>query len=130
MGRRARLDVFGNDYPTPDGTCVRDYVHVVDIAKAHVLALERVLREPGVELHNLGSGQAHSVLDVIGAFERVSGVAIPYRMVGRRPGDVAMLCADSRRAQRDLRWTARLGLDRICTDLWRWETTHPDDNAS
>ena len=130
MGWRDRLDVFGDDYATPDGTCIRDYVHVVDIAHAHVRALERVLREPGVSLHNLGLGQGHSVLDVIGAFERVNGVSIPYQFTPRRPGDVDVLCADSRLARRELGWAASLGLDRICADAWRWSSTHPDGNAT
>lgn len=119
-GRRERLSVFGNDYPTPDGTCIRDYVHVVDVARAHVRAVERVVGEPGVSVHNLGTGRGHSVLELIEAFERTSGVAVPYEVVARRPGDVAALRADSSLARRELGWTATLDLDRICADLWRW----------
>ena len=107
-GCRERLAVFGNDYPTPDGTCIRDYVHVVDIARAHVRAVERVVGKPGVSIHNLGTGRGHSVLEVVEAFERASGVAIPYEIVPRRPGDVAMLRADSSLARRELGWTRHL----------------------
>ncbi len=124
-GRRERLSVFGDDYPTPDGTCIRDYVHVVDIARAHVHALEHLVQNSGVSVHNLGTGHGHSVLDVVGTFERATGVAIPYQIVPRRPGDVAVLCADSGRAQRELGWTAAFDLHRICTDLWRWRSARP-----
>ncbi|MXY52936.1 MAG: UDP-glucose 4-epimerase GalE [Gammaproteobacteria bacterium] len=128
-GRRKRLSVFGNDYPTPDGTCIRDYVHVVDIARAHVRAVERVVSEPGVSIHNLGTGRGHSVLEAVEAFERASGVAIPYEFAPRRPGDVAMLRADSSLARRELGWTATFDLDCICADLWRWRSGHPDGYA-
>ena len=119
-GRQARLDVFGGDYPTPDGTCVRDYVHVVDLARAHVRALARLACRPGVAVHNLGTGRGHSVLEVVRAFERASGRPIPFRVVGRRPGDPPVLCADPGLAQEELGWVATLGLDEMCADLWRW----------
>lgn len=128
-GQRDRLAVFGDDYPTPDGTCIRDYVHVVDIAQAHVHALERVLREPGFSVHNLGTGRGHSVLEVTHAFERISGVEVPRQVAARRPGDVAVLCADSSLARRELKWGPTRDLNLICADLWRWQSTHPEGYA-
>ena len=127
IGRNDCLDVYGDDYSTPDGTCVRDYVHVVDVAQAHVLSVERVADKPGLAIHNLGTGRGHSVREVVAAFERASEVAIPCRIARRRPGDVAVLCADVSRAREELGWSARNGLDDICADLWRWRTSHPND---
>ena len=116
--RHDRLDVFGDAHPTPDGTCVRDYVHVIDIARAHVLACKRMTAHAGFSVYNLGSGRGHSVLEVIRAFEHVNGVHIPYRIVHARPGEAAMVRSDPCRAQKELGWTAELQLDRICADLW------------
>ena len=127
LGRGERqLEVFGDDYPTPDGTCVRDYLHVMDLAGAHVAALNFLAPEPRIALHNLGTGRGHSVLDVIRAFERASGQAIPYRIVARRAGDAAISCANPSRAETDLGWTATRGLDRICADQWRFLSSRPN----
>jgi UDP-glucose 4-epimerase len=119
-GRDDELPVYGGDYPTRDGTCVRDYVHVADLAKGHVKALEKVTAGPGIDAYNLGTGIGHSVLEVIAAFEKASGAAIPWRIVERRPGDAPVIRADAEKARRELGWQATLGLDRICADAWRW----------
>jgi len=113
--------VFGNDYPTPDGTGVRDYVHVVDLARAHVSALAALPRLPGTTCVNLGTGRGHSVLEVVAAFERASGRPIPYRIEPRRPGDVAASYTDPSLALRLLGWRAERGLDDMCRDAWRWQ---------
>ena len=128
-GRRERLDVFGSDYPTPDGTGVRDYLHVVDLARGHLAALDHIRRSPGVAIHNLGTGRGHTVLEVVRAFESASGRAIPYRVAPRRAGDVAVSCADVRRARSELGWTATRDLGKVCEDLWRWQSLHPDGHA-
>ncbi len=128
--RRERLDVFGNDYSTHDGTGVRDYLHVVDLARGHLAALDYIRRSPGVAVHNLGTGRGHTVLDVVRAFESASGTTIPYRVTARRPGDIAVSRADVRRAREELGWTAIHDLDKVCTDLWRWQSLHPDGYAS
>ena len=125
VGRRARLSVFGNDYPTPDGTGVRDYIHVADLADGHVAALRRLLDTPGSLTVNLGTGQGYSVLDLVAAYARASGQPIPYDIVARRPGDVAACYADPARARQLLGWQARHGLDRMCADSWRWQTLNP-----
>lgn len=117
-GNRESLPVHGDDWPTRDGTCVRDYVHVVDVACAHVKALDWLAKAQGLTTCNLGTGRGHSVLEVVRAFERASGRTLPLRMVGRRPGDVAVACADPTRAWTVLGWRARRGLDRICADAW------------
>ena len=119
VGKLPRLRVFGNDYPTPDGTGVRDYVHVVDLAKGHVKALERLARQPQLAIYNLGTGLGHSVLEVVKAFEAASARRIPREFAARRPGDVATLYADPSKAQAELAWRAELGLARMCEDVWR-----------
>ncbi len=125
VGRRERLSVYGADYDTPDGTGVRDYIHVVDLARAHVRALERV-EETGESLTvNLGTGQGYSVLDVIGAFSRASNKAIPYDIVDRRPGDIASSYADPSHAAEILNWTAERGIEEMCRDHWRWQSGNP-----
>jgi len=125
LGRRAELLVFGNDYPTPDGTCIRDYVHVSDLADAHLRALERL--ETGSITFNLGNGQGHSVLEVIRAVERVAGRPVPYRVVDRRPGDPAVLIASSDRVRREAGWQPRFGdLDAIARTALAWREAHPD----
>ena len=126
LRRVERLDVFGDDYSTPDGTCERDYLHVTDLARAHISALNFLVPEPRLSLHNLGTGRGHSVLEVIRAFERASGQAVPYRIVARRAGDAAISCANPARAEAELRWTAAGGLDRICADQWRFLSSHPN----
>lgn len=120
-GDQAILEVYGDDHPTPDGTCIRDYIHVVDVAGAHVEALHHLRKRPQILTHNLGAGVGYSVLEVVRAFERVCGRAIPYRVVARRPGDIAVCYADPARARHAFGWEAVHGLDRICVDSWRWQ---------
>jgi UDP-glucose 4-epimerase len=124
-GRRERLRVFGADYPTPDGTGVRDYIHVVDLVRGHLAALERLDEIPGCAVFNLGTGRGHSVLEVVAALSRVVGRPLPYEIVERRPGDVAASWADPDRAARELGWRARLGLEDMCRDGWRWQSRNP-----
>lgn len=125
-GRRPYLNIFGGDYPTPDGTGVRDYIHVVDLARGHVAALNRMQQGiQGIHTWNLGTGQGLSVLDMVQAFEVASGKTINYQIVARREGDVAQCWADSSRAQRDLNWHAELDLTRMCADTWRWQQANP-----
>ncbi|MCD2196195.1 UDP-glucose 4-epimerase GalE [Actinomycetospora endophytica] len=123
VGRRERLRVFGDDYPTPDGTAVRDYIHVLDVARAHRLALDRLLG--GMQVLNLGTGVGSSVLDVIAAFEAASGRPVPYDVHGRRPGDVAVLVADPTRAHSALGWRAERDLAAMCVDAWRFQYANP-----
>ena len=125
VGRRAELSVYGNDYPTPDGTGVRDYIHVDDLADGHVAALRRLLDTPGSLTVNLGTGRGCSVLEVVRAYAAASGREIPYRVVARRPGDVAACYADPALAGRLLGWQARHDLDRMCADSWRWQSMNP-----
>ena len=120
VGRRPHLNVFGGDYPTPDGTGVRDYIHVVDLARGHVAALGRLKKTAGVQTWNLGTGRGVSVLDMVRAFEAASGRPIPYRIVARRPGDVAQCWADPSCAARELGWRAEYDLPRMFEDAWRW----------
>ena len=125
VGRREALSVFGGDYPTHDGTGVRDYIHVVDLARGHLAALEHALERNGAFTVNLGTGIGYSVLDVVAAFERASGRTVPYRIVDRRPGDVAACYADPSYAAELLGWRARLGIDDMCADAWRWQQKNP-----
>jgi len=129
VGRRPHLNVFGGDYPTPDGTGVRDYIHVVDLARGHVAALKRLLQRGGVQTWNLGTGCGVSVLDVVRAFEAASGKPVPYRIVARRAGDVAQCWADPARAARELDWRTEYDLARMCVDAWRWQAGNPDGYA-
>jgi UDP-glucose 4-epimerase len=126
VGRRARLSVFGADYDTPDGTGVRDYIHVVDLAIGHVAALKRLLATPGSFTVNLGTGRGYSVLELIAAYERASGKPVPYDIVARRPGDIAACYADPALARSLLGWTAARGLDAMCADSWRWQSKNPN----
>jgi UDP-glucose 4-epimerase len=126
VGRREALQVYGDDYETVDGTGVRDYIHVVDLAKGHLKAVEHVLATRGVDAFNLGTGQGYSVLQVVAGFERASGVTIPYRIVERRPGDVAACYADPAKAAAVLGWRAEKGLDVMCADSWRWQKGNPN----
>lgn len=121
VGLREQLSVFGGDYPTPDGTGVRDYIHVVDLARGHVAALRALLQRVGVLTVNLGTGQGYSVLQVVQAFERASGRAVPYRIVARRPGDIAQCYADPALARALLGWQAERGIEEMCRDAWRWQ---------
>ena len=125
VGRLPRLRVFGNDYPTPDGTGVRDYIHVVDLALGHLRALERIAELPGVTTVNLGTGRGYSVLEMVKAFEAASGCSVPYDIVDRRPGDVAACWADPSRARELLGWTAERDLQAMCEDAWRWQRNNP-----
>jgi len=125
VGRRPQLSVFGGDWQTPDGTGVRDYIHVVDLARGHLAALERVLAHRGAFTVNLGTGRGHSVLELVRAFERASGRPVPYRIVDRRPGDIASCYADPSAAASLLGWRAELGIERMCADAWRWQQANP-----
>ena len=132
VGRLPKLRVFGNDYPTPDGTGVRDFIHVTDLATGHVAAINALLRSkpPGESFINLGTGRGHTVLEVIRAFEQSSGRRVPYDIVSRRPGDVAESFADATRAREILGWTAARDLATMCTDTWRWQSQNPQGYAS
>jgi UDP-glucose 4-epimerase len=125
VGKLACLSVFGDDYPTPDGTGVRDYIHVVDLARGHLKALVKLAEKPGVVPFNLGTGQGYSVLEMISAFERISGKPVPYKLVERRPGDIAACYADPALANTQLGWSAQYGLDRMLEDTWRWQSQNP-----
>lgn len=125
VGKRARLQVFGNDYDTPDGTGVRDYIHVTDLAEGHVAALRRLLEQPGSFTVNLGTGRGYSVLDLVRAYEAASGRPIPYDIAPRRPGDIDACYADPALAQELLGWTAKHDLARMCEDSWRWQSLNP-----
>ncbi|WP_375592082.1 UDP-glucose 4-epimerase GalE [Chitiniphilus eburneus] len=126
VGKREKLSVFGGDYPTPDGTGVRDYIHVVDLARGHVRALEALRQSTGCFAVNLGAGQGYSVLDMVRAFERASGRAVPFQIVARRAGDIASCYADPAQAERVLDWRAEKTLDDMCRDAWRWQSGNPD----
>jgi len=126
IGRRAHLNVFGNDYPTHDGTGVRDYIHVVDLADGHLRALEKLEQKPGLCVYNLGTGQGYSVLDVVKAFSEASGREISYKIVDRRSGDIACCYADPTKANNELGWKARRGIREMCVDSWNWQTRNPD----
>ncbi len=125
VGRREKLSVFGNDYPTHDGTGVRDYIHVVDLARGHVAAVKYVLEHTGCEAFNLGTGTGYSVLDIVNAFVRVNHVAVPYVITARRPGDIATCYADPALSAEKLGWRAELTLDDMCRDGWNWQKNNP-----
>ena len=129
IGELPEIGVFGDDYPTPDGTGVRDYIHVVDLAKGHVAAIH-ALEEPGVYTYNLGTGIGYSVLDVIHAFERACGRKLPYTVKPRRAGDIAACYADAGKAKRELHWQAQRGLDDMCASLWNWQSKNPNGYRS
>jgi UDP-glucose 4-epimerase len=126
VGKLEKLSVFGGDYDTPDGTGVRDYIHVVDLAKGHVKALQTLENKPQVLTVNLGTGNGYSVLDMIKAFEKASSKIVPYQIVGRRPGDIATCYADPAYAAEKLGWKAECELDEMCKDTWRWQSQNPD----
>lgn len=126
IGKLECLNVCGNDYPTPDGTGVRDYIHVVDLALGHIKALDRLLKVKGCEVYNLGTGKGYSVLDVVKAFEKVSGIKINYRIAPRRAGDVACCYADATKAKEVLGWQAQYDIDDMCADSWRWQSQNPN----
>ena len=126
IGKLECLNVCGNDYPTPDGTGVRDYIHVVDLALGHIKALDRLLKVKGCEVYNLGTGKGYSVLDVVKAFEKASGIKINYRIAPRRAGDVACCYADATQAKEVLGWQAQYDIDDMCADSWRWQSQNPN----
>ena len=130
VGKRPCLGVFGNDYDTPDGTGVRDYIHVVALAAGHVKAIEKLRENPGVEVYNLGTGNGYSVLQVVAAFEKACGHAIPYEIKPRREGDIATCYCDPQKAKEDLGWEAKYGIEEMCEDSWRWQSTNPDGYAT
>ncbi len=121
-GKLTKLRVFGNDYPTPDGTGVRDYIHVTDLALGHLAALKRALTKTGVDVYNLGTGNGYSVLQLLKAFEKAANKTIPYEIVERRPGDIAACYADASKAKAELGWQATRGVDEMCEDVWRWQS--------
>jgi UDP-glucose 4-epimerase len=126
VGKLQELKVFGNDYPTEDGTGVRDYIHVVDLARGHLKAVEKVLSSEGVEAYNLGTGVGYSVLDMVHAFEKATDKSIPYKMVERRSGDIATSYANPKKAEAELGWKAEKTLDDMCQDAWRWQSQNPN----
>ena len=126
IGKLECLNVCGHDYPTPDGTGVRDYIHVVDLALGHIKALDRLLKVKGCEVYNLGTGKGYSVLDVVKAFEKASGIKINYRIAPRRAGDVACCYADATKAKEVLGWQAQYDIDDMCADSWRWQSQNPN----
>ncbi|HWQ98312.1 MAG TPA: UDP-glucose 4-epimerase GalE [Clostridia bacterium] len=126
VGKLPALRVFGSDYPTPDGTGVRDYIHVVDLAKGHVAALKKLESGAGIYTYNLGTGVGYSVLDMLHAFEKACGKTLPYELVGRRPGDIAACYADPEKAATELGWRAEFGVERMCADAWRWQSNNPN----
>lgn len=125
VGRLDELAVYGSDYPTVDGTGVRDYIHVMDLAAGHLNALRQVAEQGGLHTWNLGTGRGYSVLEMINAFEKISGKPLPYKLVGRRAGDIAECWADAQKADRELGWRAERGLEEIMRDSWRWQTDNP-----
>lgn len=126
VGKREKLSIFGGDYPTHDGTGVRDYIHVVDLAVGHLKALEKLSQKPGLVTYNLGTGNGYSVLDVVKAFERASGREVPYEIVARREGDAAEAYADASKAKMEMGWEAKYNLDDMCEDSWRWQSENPN----
>lgn len=126
VGRLERLSIFGGDYPTPDGTGVRDYIHVVDLALGHLKALDKLKENPGCKAWNLGTGQGYSVLDVVHAFEKASGIQIPYQIVERRQGDAAQCYSDPELAAKELGWRAKMGIEEMCADSWNWQAKNPN----
>ncbi|MCQ6275283.1 UDP-glucose 4-epimerase GalE [Bacillus sp. V3B] len=130
VGKLKELSVFGNTYPTEDGTGVRDYIHVVDLAKGHLKALEKVLNNHGIEAYNLGTGKGYSVLEMISAFEKASGRSVPYRIVEPRPGDIPVCYADPMKAKQELGWVAEKGINEMCEDAWLWQSNNPNGYES
>ena len=126
VGKLEYVNVFGNDYPTPDGTGVRDYIHVVDLAKGHVAALRKLEKDSGLNIYNLGTGRGYSVLEIIQNMEDVVGKTIPYKIIERRAGDIATCYADPSKASEELGWKAQYDIHRMCQDAWRWQSKHPN----
>jgi UDP-glucose 4-epimerase len=126
VGKIDHLNVFGNDYETRDGTGVRDYIHVVDLAKGHVKALKKIEDKSGLNIYNLGTGNGYSVLEIVKSFEEATGVKVPYEIKERRPGDIAECYADPSKAERELGWKAEKGIVDMCRDSWRWQKANPN----
>jgi UDP-glucose 4-epimerase len=126
IGKLDELQIFGNDYSTPDGTGVRDYIHVMDLAAGHVKSLEKLAAKPGLVIYNLGTGRGYSVLEMVNAFAKAAGKNIPYRIVGRRPGDIASCYADPSKAEKELSWRADRDIDAMCSDTWHWQMQNPN----
>ena len=126
VGKQSELSVYGNDYPTHDGTGVRDYIHVMDLAAGHIRALEKLQENPGLLTYNLGTGRGYSVLEMITAFEKMSGQSIPFRIVSRREGDIAICYADPSLAETEMGWRAELDINAMCRDSWKWQSMNPD----
>jgi UDP-glucose 4-epimerase len=126
VGKRPVLSVFGNDYETKDGTGVRDYIHVVDLADGHVKAVTRLLTKTGLDIYNLGTGIGYSVLDIVKTFEKVNNIEIPIQIAPRRAGDIAVCYADAQKAKAELGWTAQRNLDDMCRDTWNWQKNNPN----
>ncbi|MCC8137524.1 MAG: UDP-glucose 4-epimerase GalE [Clostridiales bacterium] len=126
VGKLEKLGVFGDDYDTPDGTGVRDYIHVVDLANGHVKAMKKFDDEPAVRIYNLGTGKGYSVLQVLHAFEKACGKTLPYEIKPRRAGDIAVCYADPKKAKEELGWEAQYGIDEMCADTWRWQSMNPN----
>jgi UDP-glucose 4-epimerase len=125
VGELEELPVFGNDYDTPDGTCIRDYIHVIDLAQGHISALKKLEENPGLIIHNLGTGQGYSVMDMIHAFEKAAGKTLNYRITDRRAGDAPAVYSDPTKAEQELGWKAKLGLEEMCKDAWNWQQKNP-----
>jgi UDP-glucose 4-epimerase len=130
VGKREKVSIFGDDYDTPDGTGVRDYIHVMDLAAGHLKALEKLNTKPGVVIYNLGTGKGYSVIDVIKAFSRASGKEIPYSVGPRRAGDIASCYAEPSFAEKELGWKAVKNIDDMCVDSWRWQSQNPEGYRS
>ena len=126
VGKLKELGVFGNDYDTPDGTGVRDYIHVVDLANGHVKAIKKIEENCGLAIYNLGTGHGYSVLDIVKNFEEVTGVKIPYVIKDRRPGDIATCYSSAQKAKEELGWEAQYGIKEMCADSWRWQSSNPN----
>lgn len=126
VGKLEQLSIFGDDYPTRDGTGVRDYIHVVDLSVGHLKALEKLKENPGLITYNLGTGEGYSVLEVVKAFESATGQAIPYKITARRQGDIAECYADPQKAKKELEWEAERNLEDMCRDVWKWQSQNPD----
>ncbi|UKS24909.1 UDP-glucose 4-epimerase GalE [Paenibacillus sp. HWE-109] len=125
VGRLKELQIYGNDYATPDGTGVRDYIHVVDLARGHLNALEKVMAGSGIEAYNLGTGRGYSVKEIITAFEKATGISIPHTFTNRRKGDIGICYSDPSKAERELGWVAQKGIEDMCQDAWRWQASNP-----
>ena len=126
IGKLEELSVFGDDYATDDGTGVRDYIHVVDLAKGHLKALKNITEKQGLAIYNLGTGKGYSVLEIVHAFENASDKKVPYKIVERRPGDIAVCFADPALAKKELGWSAEKGIQDMCEDAWRWQSNNPN----